>query len=150
MAEKGRVFTGARARFMIEGKKVGYGTNTNGSESITYQPVDVLGNIETEEHVPVGYEVSFNASFVKIVGQTLKSEGFFPACGNDSDEHLLNILNQGDMVVTIEDKKTNKIIMTLEQVKAASRNFTVAARGIVGKDVNFVGIRMKDESEVSA
>lgn len=148
MSEKGRVFTGARARFMIEGKKVGYATNCSGTETITYQPMEVLGNIEVEENIPIGYEVTFNASFVKIVGRTLKSEGFFPKCGNSSDDHLLNILLQDDIVCTLEDiKSPNNIVMTLEQVKISSRNFTVGARGIVGKDVNFVAIRMKDESE---
>jgi hypothetical protein len=52
------------------------------------------------------------------------------------------------MVCTIEDSKSKRIMMTLEQVKIQSRNFTINARGIVGKDVTFVAVRMKDESEV--
>lgn len=148
MAEKGRVFTGARARFLIDGKKVGYATNVAGSEEIEYQPVEVLDNVEVEEFVPVAYRVTFTASLVRIIGQTIKSEGFFPQSGTSPEEHLQNILLQGDMVCTIEDSKTNKIMMTLEQVKMQSRNFTINARGIVGKDVTFVATRMKDESEV--
>ena len=30
--EKGRVYTGARARFMVGGRKMGYATNVSGSE----------------------------------------------------------------------------------------------------------------------
>lgn len=148
MAEKGRVFTGARARFSIDGKKVGYATNVSGSEEIEYQPVEVLDNIEVEEHVPVAYRVTFTASLVRIIGETIKSEGFFPAAGTSPEEHLQNILLQGDMVCTIEDSKTGNVMMTLEQVKIQSRNFTINARGIVGKDVSFVAVRMRDESEV--
>jgi hypothetical protein len=34
-------------------------------------------------------------------------------------------------------------------MKVASRNFTINARGIVGKDTTYVAVRMKDESEVA-
>ena len=148
MAEKGRIITGARARFSINGKKIGYATNVAGSEEIEYQPVEVLDNIEVEEFVPTAYRVTFTASLVRIVGETLKSEGLFPKSGSSPEDHLTNILLQGDMVCTLEDSKTSKILMTLEQVKIQSRNFTINARGIVGKDVTFVATRMRDESEV--
>lgn len=145
--EKGRVFTGARARFMIDGKKVGFATNVAGSEELQLDPLELLDNIEVDEFVPVAYRVTFTASLVRIVGETVKSEGYFPKSGTSPDEHLTNILLQGDMVCVLEDSKTGKKVMTLEQVKMASRNFTVNARGIVGKDVTFVAVRMKDESE---
>lgn len=145
--EKGRVFTGARARLLIEGKKVGFATNCAGSEELQLDPLEVLDNIEVDEFVPVAYRVTFTASLVRIVGETLKSEGYFPKSGQTSAEHLTNILLMGDMVAVIEDSKTGKKIMTLEQMKTASRNFTINARGIVGKDVTFVAVRMKDESE---
>jgi hypothetical protein len=149
MAEKGRVLTGARSRFSIEGRKVGYATNVNGSEEIEYQPVEVLDNIEVSEHVPTAYRATLTASLVRIVGETIKSQNFFPSAGKSTEEHLQNILAQGEMVAMLEDSKTSKTVMTAEQVKIASRNFSVAARGIVGKDINFVLIRMKDESEIA-
>lgn len=145
--QKGRVFTGARARFLIDGKKVGFATNVAGSEELQLDPLELLDNIEVDEFVPVAYRVTFTASLVRIVGETIKSQGFFPKSGTSPAEHLTNILLQGDMVCVLEDSKTSKKIMTLEQVKMASRNFTVNARGIVGKDVTFVAVRMKDESE---
>lgn len=43
MPEKGRVFTGARARFIYNGRKVGYATNVAGSEEIQWDPVSVGG-----------------------------------------------------------------------------------------------------------
>jgi hypothetical protein len=147
MGEKGRVFTGARARFMIDGKKVGYATNCSGGEEIQYEQLECLDNIEVEENVPVGYRVTFSASKARIVGETIKSEGFFPKTGKNPAEHLQNILLQDDMVCVIEDSKTERKIMTLEQVKMGSRNFTINARGIVAKDVTYLAIRMKDESE---
>jgi hypothetical protein len=147
MAEKGRVFTGARARFLLKGKKVGYATNVAGSEEIQWDPIEVLDNIQVEEFVPTAYRVTFTASLVRIIGETVKSLGFWPQQGTSPEEHLENILLQGELVAVIEDNKTGRAMMTLEQVKLASHNFTINARGIVGQDLTFVAIRMKDESE---
>lgn len=148
MAEKGRLLTGARSRMSINGTKVGYARNVTVNEEIQYDPVEVLDNIEVEEHVPIAYRVRFTASKFRIIGETLKERGWMPESGNTTDEHLTNILNTGELVATIEDTRTSRIWATLEQVKIASINWTVDARGIVGEDVEFVAIRYKDESEV--
>lgn len=149
MAEKGRLFTGARARFSLEGQKVGYARNVSVTEEIQYDPVEILDNIEVEEFVAVAYRVNFSASQFRIVGVTLKSQGFFPNTGNNPAEHLENILVTGDLVAQVEDTQTGKIFTAIEQVKTASHNWTVESRGIVGEDVTFVAIRVKDESEVN-
>lgn len=148
--EKGRILTGARARFLLDGKKVGYARNVAMTEEIEWQPVETLDNIEVEEHVPIAYRVSMSASMFRIVGSTIKSEGFFPATGKSAEEHLVNILQAGVLGAQLEDSKTSKILAVVEQVRVASHNWTVDARGIVGEDVTFVGIRIKDESEVAA
>lgn len=148
MAEKGRLFTGARARFSIDGVKVGYARNVAVTEEIQYDPVEILDNIEVEEYVPVAYRVTFTASQFRIIGETVKSLGYFPNVGANVDEHLENILVSGDLTATVEDTKTGKIFSTLEQVKVASHNWTIDARGVVGEDLTFVAIRVKDESEV--
>lgn len=148
MATKGRLFTGARARFSIEGKKVGYARTVNVTEEIQYDPVEVLDNIEVEEHVPIAYRVTFTAGMFRIIGETIKSLGFFPNVGGNVNEHLENILVSGDLVATVEDTATGKTFATLEQVKVASHNWTIDARGVVGEEMTFVAIRVKDESEV--
>lgn len=148
MAEKGRLFTGARARFSIEGTKVGYARNVNISEEIQYDPVEILDNIQVEEYVPVAYRVSFSASHFRIIGETVKSLGWMPSLGNSPSDHLENILINGDLASLIEDTSTGTPFATIEQVKVATRNWTIDSRGIVGEDLTFVAIRVKDESEV--
>lgn len=146
---KGRILTGARCRFSINGKKIGYARNVNYSESVQYEPIDVLDNIETEEHVPVGYSVTFSASMFRIVGSTLKSEGIFPSGGANSEERLQNVLLQsGIMSATVEDTKTGKVICEIQQVRVQTQNWGIDARGVVGTDVEFVAIRIADESEI--
>jgi len=153
MAEKGRQLTGARARFSINGVKVGYATNVSFSEEVEFQPVEVLDNIEVEEHVPIAYRVTLTASEMRIVGKTIKSDGYFPQSGSSTEEHLQNVLIMKDLTCTIEDSKIGAsgkptTIMVMEQVKIQSQNVTVNARGVVGSDVSFVGVRIRDESEV--
>lgn len=148
--QKGKIYTGARARFSVEGKIVGYARNVAGSETIEYQPVEVLDNIEVEEFVPIAYRVTLTAGMFRLVGETLKSNGLFPNNGTNSSEHLLNILMTGELNAQLEDVKTGKIIAQITQVKVAGHNFTVDARGIVGEDVEFNAVRMQDESEITA
>ena len=49
--------------------------------------------------------------------------------------------------VLIEDTATGSPIQTYEQVKMTSHNWNIDAQGVVGEDVEFVAIRVKDESE---
>lgn len=146
--EKGLVFTGARARFLINGVKIGFATNVSGSEEIQYDPIEVLDNIQVQEYVPIGYTCSLSASRVRIIGKTLKSQGFFPSLGTNAEEHLENVLNSGDLVCQIEDNATGQIFANYEQVRVASHNWTITARGIVANDMTFVAIRQRDESEI--
>lgn len=143
---KGALFTGARARFSIEGIQIGYARNVAITEEIEYQPVEILDNIEVEEFVPVAYRVRMTASMFRIVGETLKKQGWFPKIGQDVREHLENILITGDLVATVEDTKTGETLATVEQVKVASHNYTIDARGVTGVDMEFVCIRIRDES----
>lgn len=148
MAEKGRLFTGARARLSIDGVKVGYARNVTGNEEIQYDPVELLDNIEVEEFVPLAYRCRMTMGMFRIVGTTLKTRGWFPEVGNNTEEHLENILNTGELTATIEDTRTGRIVATIEQCKIASHNFTIDARGIVGEDTEWVAIRIRDESEI--
>ena len=146
---KGKIFTGARARFYLNGVPVGYATNVSGTEEIQYDDAEVLDRIEVAEQVPTAYRVSMRASFLRIVGKSVKARGWMPSTGKNSDEHLLNILNAGDLTARIEDSATNTTLYVFEQVKAQNNNWTINARGIVGEDVDFVAIRMKDESDLA-
>lgn len=147
--EKGRVLTGARARFSIQGVKVGYARTVTVSEENEYQPVEVLDNIEVEEYVPVAYRVTLTCAMFRIIKETLKTHGWFPQVGTNTEEHLSNILVSGELSATVEAAMpdgSSKVIATIEQVKIQGHNWTVDARGIVGEDVTFNAIRIRDES----
>lgn len=143
------IATGARCKFSMAGVKVGYATGVSVREAITYEPIKVLDNIQVIEHVPVDYDVSMTADMIRIVGETIKSQGWFPQQGQSPAQHLLNMLNQGELVGTIEDSKTGKVIAHVEGVKLAERNLQVNARGVIGTNVSMVAKRARDESDIT-
>tara|TARA_Y100000034_G_scaffold126519_1_gene177860 strand:- start:76 stop:516 length:441 start_codon:yes stop_codon:yes gene_type:complete len=143
------ILTGARARFSLDGVKVGYATGVTVREVITYEPVKVLDSIQVKEHAPIDYDVSMTADMIRIIGETIKSKGWFPTQGTSPEDHLSNILTSGQLSATIEDRQTSQVVMVVEGVKISERNTTISARGVVGKNVTFVAIRARDESDLS-
>jgi hypothetical protein len=129
----GNVVTGARISFKLDGVKVGYATGVTVREMITYEPIKVMDNIQTSEHVPTDYEVSMTADFVRVVGESIKDKGWFAPQGATSEDHLSNILASG--------------ILNVEGVRVAERNMNVVARGVVGTNVSMVAIRATDEAD---
>lgn len=146
---KGLVFTGARARLSVSGQVVGYATDCSGGEEIQYEAVRTLDNIRVSEWVPVGYEVSFSASRVRLIGQPLQGPdlNIFPKVGQNSSDHLLNILNMGDLTIQVEDTVTGQIFCVMEQCKVSGHNWSLGARSIVGENISFVGIVARGEAE---
>lgn len=143
MAGRGLVLSGARARLMIEGVKVMYATNVSYGEEVQYDPVEVLDQLEVAEHVPVAYRVNFGSQMVRVITNSIKLRDgvrIFP--------RLEDILTSGELTATVEDKVTGTIVSNIERVRAASYNINIGARGIVLTDVQFVAIRIRDESEI--
>lgn len=136
MAEQ---FTGARARFFIDGIPVAYATDVSGGESYQYDELHVLGLLEIAEHVVVGYGASLRARLFRRLRESVKALGIFP--------RLRDVLTSGVMTAAIQDIPTGLTPYQFIGVRAAGRSFDTAARSSVGEDVDFVCIRAIDESE---
>ena len=134
------VFSGARARFLVNETQVGYAAGVSGSESIDYEPVDVLDLLEIREFVPVAYRATLSAQIFRVMGNSLKRQGIFP-----KEE---NILTTGDLNCVIEDSLTGQVMAEFQACKAQEHTFDVTARGIVSENVTFVTIRMRDEFDL--
>lgn len=152
------VFSGARAKFYINGQAVGYCAGVSGEEAIDYEPVETLDFLEVREHIPVAYRASLSAAFFRLVGSSLKS--YF---GKNDDlggmqifPQFDNILTSGVLSAAIHNTKTSgeasedlpDIMALFTSVRAASKTFDVSARGVVTENCSFVAIRQKDESEI--
>lgn len=144
MAGRGLVLSGARARLLLDGTKVMYATNVSYGEDIEQSPVEVLDQLEVAEHVATAYRVNFSAQMVRVVTNPLKLRDgvrIFP--------RLEEILRSGELTATVEDRITGTIVSNIERVKASNYRINVGARGIVLNDVEFVAIRIRDESEIA-
>jgi hypothetical protein len=142
------VYTAARARLMIDGKKAGYATQVTVREMINREAIRVFDNIEVKEHAPVTYDVSLSMGFVRIVGASLKAQGVFPKTGGSPEEHLRNILNQGTITVALEDNRTGKITHQVEGVQFSEQDVSISAGGVAGVNVSAVALRVRDEGEI--
>lgn len=143
MAYRGLVLTGARARLSLNGTKVGLCMNVAYGEEIQTEEVAPLDQFEVAEHVEVGYRCNFSAQMVRVVGNSLKNRDgivIFPT--------LENILTRGEMTATLEDRPTGQVVANVERVKATRYQNNVGARAIVLTDVDFVAIRIRNESEI--
>lgn len=139
-----QVFSGARAIFQINGVPVGFAAGVSGSESLEFEPVDVLNLLEVKEFVPVAYRATLSAQIFRVVGESLKKAGIFPK----SEQMAMLTGLEYDCVVT--DRITNVPVATFQQCRASEHTFDVTARGIVSQNVTFVTIRVKDEWDLSA
>lgn len=141
---RGLVLTGARARLLIDGVKVGYATNVSYSEEVPHDPVEPLDQFDVAEHVPTAYRVTFSAQHVRVITQPIKNrEGIrmFP--------RLEDILTHPEMTATVEDPATGTVVANIERVKPTRYTSNIGARGIVLTDTEFVAIRIRDESEIA-
>jgi hypothetical protein len=141
--------TGARCVFSINGKVLAYARSVAVSESIDYQPVECLNDLRIREFCPTAYRVTLSCEVVRLIGTTLKSMGFFAATAQAASTQLINILNTGDLVATIEDSVTGTVLATINGVKIASHSWSVDARGMVMESVEFVATTLSEESDAA-
>jgi hypothetical protein len=127
---------------MFDGKTIGRGTNVAVNVAYDVQDVQGIDSLEILEHVITGYNVSGSISRVGIRGQTVKSLGFFPNVGKDSDEHLANVIAAKEGVLVLMDKASPpKNLMTITRVTFAGHGWQLAAGGLVGVDIEWRAIR---------
>jgi hypothetical protein len=143
MANKQRkeLFSGCRARILMDGKRQGWAKGVSGSREYMKEAVEVCDNVEVEEYATVGYRVNMRANLVGILTESLTGQGLMPKIGQDNDEHLKNIIAQTPFTIQIEDNVTGKIMYEYSRCEISTENFDVGARSIMGKDVSIVGIR---------
>lgn len=139
------VFSGARARFKIDGNLIGWASGVSGEEMVDYEPVDVLDLLEVREFVPVSYRCSMNCQIFRIIGSPLKQFGASKMAIFPKED---NILTTGELTASIEDSITGAAICSFQGVKCAGHSWDITARGIVSENTNFVCIRVLDESQI--
>jgi hypothetical protein len=131
-----KVMTGAKAQFLINGKKIAYASNVSWNENIAYEPINVLDQLEVAEHAETGYTVDLQCQSFRVLGESVKALGIM--------QSLNKILTQGDMTAAVTHGGQNLLLMT--GVKLQSRQTSVDARGVMTETWSFVGKKATDET----
>lgn len=134
------VVSGSRVVFRIDGERVFYATSLSFNESIEHEPIDVLDNFATEEHIPVAYRVDFSVESFRVAGKSVKQLGLMPV--------LDEILTSGDLTAEFIDSQTGTTLGLVLGVRCTSNSTNVPTRGAARQTLSFVGTVMRDESEV--
>ncbi len=132
-------FSGARALFSVNSIPVGYSKSFSGSDAIQYEARHVLGLLQVSEHVPVSYAANCTATFFRIIGKDVHSQGIMPT--------LENVLTAGELSCAVTDKLTNQSPFQFTGVKANENAFSVDSGSLVSETMSFVAIRRLSESE---
>jgi hypothetical protein len=133
------VLSAPRAKLLVNGNEVGYASNVSATENIALQRVDVLGDIDSKEIVPVARSVSVQAGFVRISGESLKDLGLIPRGGT------IDVLTFPELTLEVFDQVSDQPVWRIEGCRAESRNWTVQAGSIVTSNASFQARRIYDE-----
>lgn len=143
MNYRGKILTGARCRLSLDGVKVALAMECAFGEEIPHEAIEPMDQFDVAEHVPTAYRVNFSAQMVRVAGSPIKNRD-----GVIIMPKLEQILTRGEMTGTVEDPTTGTLIANIQRVRTTGYNCRVGARAVILTDVQFVAIRVKDESEI--
>jgi hypothetical protein len=140
-----KVMNGSRAKMAINGKVVGLFTSCSYGVALDANPVYIMGAHAPVEIGLTGQEaISVTATGWRVVDSgphALTSEG-----SAASVPKLQELLTHNDITLSILDRLTGKEIMTVTGVRPTGYSTTINSRGLQDLTVNFLGLRIADES----
>lgn len=139
MGTENKILTGARAQLAINGKIVGLFTDCSYGLNYDAQPAFILGRYSAAEITMTSQEViNVQANGFRVIDAGPHEVASIPK--------LQDLLNHEDISLSLIDRKTGKIFMTVVGVRPVSYSSGVNARGVTSVSCSFLGLRMADES----
>jgi hypothetical protein len=137
----GKIMHGARAQVILNGVTVGIFTNVSYGMEYDIQPALILGRFSPVELAYTAAEpIGISATGWRIVDQ-----GPFTTSGGTMPK-LQDLLTAEDLTFAIYDRQTDKLIMKVVGVRHRGFQSAVAIRALEDMTLNFVGLRLSDES----
>lgn len=134
-----KTFHGARAVLSINGKVLGIFMQCSYNLRYDVQPTNTLGRFTPGELVYTAAEpVTVQASGYRVIGNGPH--------GNASMPKVKDLLDAGDITLSISDRATGQTIFTLIDAKVPSASGSIANRQLSDMSIEFIGIRAEDES----
>jgi hypothetical protein len=113
------------------GDEIGWATGVNVSENIQTQRVDVIGEIDSQEIIPVRRTATISVDAIRISKQALEDNGVWQK-GSTSD-----ILNAGSISMSVIDETNGDTLLTLEGCRPTTRNFRVDSSSLFSENLSF-------------
>jgi hypothetical protein len=136
-----KVLTGGRAVLRIDGVIVGIFESCTYGANLGTEPIFILGSYAAKEVTITSYEpISVNCSGFRIVDSGAHVLPKFPK--------LQDIIGLPAVNITITDRQTGKVIMTVAECVPTSYNTGVNSKATSRLSVSYTGLRLSDESAV--
>lgn len=134
-----KVFTGPRAVVSVDNQVVGLFENCTYGANVGVEPIHLLGKFGPDEITPTSYEaIQVNCSGFRVINQGVHILPKFPK--------LQDLLNLGTITISIRDRQTGSLIMTVIGCVPTSYNSGVQARSTSRISVSYTGLKLVDES----
>lgn len=137
---RGQVLHGARMWVAINGRMLGYCPNVSMNRTTNFAPVDVLDNLETEEHVPTGYTVAGSFGLIAVTDKTMIQRGGQVA--------LAEVLNNPTKVFSLMDRPTDSAQWTIEGASISGDSLSIGKGQITTVSFNWVALRRRDRNGI--
>lgn len=134
-----KILTGGRAELSIDGAIVGIFESCTYGANLGTEPAFILGRFGAAEITLTSYEViNVNCSGFRIINSGAHTLPKFPK--------LDDLLNLPAVTLSIRDRQTNSIIMTVTGCVPTSYNTGVNARATSRLQISYQGLKLIDES----
>lgn len=134
-----KIFHGARAQLIVNGKIVGIFTSCQWGVNYDAIPSFILGRYSAAEITYTGQEaISVTATGFRVV-----DNGAYIAAGLPK---LQDLMTHEDIALSLFDRQTGKQIFTVVGVRPTGYTSGTAARSVSDFTVNYLGLRAEDES----
>jgi hypothetical protein len=112
------------------GQEIGWATGVDVTETIQNQRVDVVGDIDSQEIVPVRRTAQMQVSAIRVSSEAL--EEYVWATGSTAE-----ILNAPAFDFVVVDTQGNNTLITLEGCKPTTRTFRVDSTSLFNENLSF-------------
>ena len=133
-----KTMTGSRAIVSVDNQIVGLFDSIDYGENVGMEAIHILGRFSASELAETSYEaITVNCSGFRIIENGVHVLPKFPK--------LQDILNLGEITLTVSDRQTGEVIATIVGCKPANNRQSHAARSTSKINVTYMGLILSDE-----
>lgn len=122
-------------------QEIGWATGVNVSENLQTQRVDIIGDIDSQEIIPVRRTATMTVDAIRIQREPLEEYGAWQIGDTDS------IVSAAPLDFAVIDETTGEQLLILEGCRPTTRSFRVDSASIFSENLSFEVRRIKYPSE---